>query len=106
MKLLRLSNFLALIVCTLMPAVSLTHLSAQVTTGGIAGRLTDPPGAVVAGAAVTITNESTGVPQTVRSSATGDYTFEAVNPGSYTLTADAPGFKQFSTKILQGHIQA
>jgi hypothetical protein len=106
MKLLRLSTFLALIVCTLLPAVSHLRLSAQVATGRITGRVTDTTGAVIAGAAVTITNESTGVPQTVRSSATGDYTFEGVNPGSYTLTADAPGFTQFVSKSIQAHIQA
>lgn len=105
MKVIRLSHILALIVCSLLPAVSLSYLSAQVATGRITGRVTDATGAVITGASVTITNDSTGVPQTVRSGATGDYIFEAVNPGSYTLTAEAPGFKQFISKDIQAHIQ-
>jgi hypothetical protein len=105
MKVLRLIHILALIVCTLLPVASLSPLAAQVATGRITGRVTDATGAVIAGAAVTTTNDSTGVPQTVRSSATGDYIFEAVNPGSYTLSAEAPGFKQFISKGIQAHIQ-
>jgi hypothetical protein len=99
-----LSNLPALIACTLL-AASLSQLSAQVATGRISGRVTDATGAVLAGASVTITNDATGVPQTVRSGATGDYLFEAVNPGSYSLTADAPGFKQFLSNGIQAHIQ-
>jgi Carboxypeptidase regulatory-like domain len=102
MSTIRLSNILALIGCTWLLAAS---LSAQVATGRITGRVTDSSGAVVSGAAVTITNDATSVPQSVRSSPTGDYIFEAVNPGSYTLTAGAPGFKQFISKGIQAHIQ-
>jgi hypothetical protein len=105
MKVIRLFHILALIVCTLLPLASLCRLSAQVATGRITGRVTDSTGAVIAGAAVTITNDATGVPQTVRSSASGDYIFEAVNPGSYTLTAEAPGFKQSVNHGIQAHIQ-
>ena len=100
-----LSRVMVLIVCGLAAVTPLARLSAQVATGRITGRVTDATGAVLAGATVTVTNEATGVPQAIRSSATGDYIFEAVNPGSYTLTADAPGFKQFISKGIQAHIQ-
>ncbi len=70
MKVIRLSHILALIVCSLLPVAFPSHLSAQVATGRISGRVTDATGAVITSAAVTITNDSTGVPQTVRSSAT------------------------------------
>jgi hypothetical protein len=90
---------LALLVATL------PQLSAQVATGRISGRVTDATGAVIQGASVTIVNDATGVPQTVRSGATGDYIFEAVNPGTYTLTADASGFQHFVSQGIQAHIQ-
>jgi Carboxypeptidase regulatory-like domain len=102
MRIERLAKLPALIACTML-AASLSL--AQVATGRINGRVTDATGAVLEGATVTITNEGTGVAQTVRSGATGDYVFQAVNPGAYTLTADASGFKQFVSQGIQAHIQ-
>ena len=96
---------MALIVCICTLAASVSRLSGQVATGRITGRVTDSAGAVVAGATVTITNDATSVAQTVRSSASGDYVFEAVNPGSYTLKAEASGFQQFISQGIQAHIQ-
>ncbi len=101
----RLLHLSAWIVFAWLPVSSFSHVLAQVATGRITGRVTDATGAVVSGAALTITNDSTGVAQSVRSAATGDYVFEAVNPGSYTLSAEAPGFKQFISKGVQAHIQ-
>jgi hypothetical protein len=105
MKRIRQANFLALIVCICTLAASVSRLSGQVATGRITGRVTDSGGAVVAGATVTITNDATSVAQTVRSSTSGDYVFEAVNPGSYTLKAEASGFQQFISQGIQAHIQ-
>jgi hypothetical protein len=105
MKTIKLASVVALIACTLLLAASVSQLSAQVATGRITGRVTDSGGAVVAGATVSITNDGTSVAQTVRSSAGGDYVFEAVNPGSYTLKVEAPGFQQFISQGIQAHIQ-
>ncbi len=99
------ASVLVLTACISLPVASVSRLSAQVATGRITGRVTDATGAVISGATVTITNDATGVPQTVRSGATGDYIFEAVNPGSYTLTAEYPGFKKFISQGIQAHIQ-
>ena len=100
-----LSQILSLMVCTLMLAASASRLSAQIATGRITGRVTDATGAVIAGATVTIAGEATGVAQTVQSSASGDYVFEAVNPGSYTLKVQAPGFASYTQQGIQAHIQ-
>ncbi len=93
-----------LLVCTFLSA-SCLQICAQVATGRVTGRVTDSSGAVISGASITLTNEGTGVAQNVHSSSTGDYVFEAVNPGSYTLTAEAPGFQGFTSKGVQAHIQ-
>jgi hypothetical protein len=93
-----------LVACVLL-AASLPQLVAQVATGRISGRVTDAGGALVSGALVSITNESTSVTQAVKSAASGDFIFEAVNPGSYTLSVQAPGFKEFISKGMQAHIQ-
>ena len=105
MKTTRLANLIALIVCTLMLATSVSRLSAQVATGRITGRVTDSTGAVIANATVTLTSVATGVAQTVRTGAGGDYVFEAVNPGSYTLKVEAAGFAPYTAEGVQAHIQ-
>jgi hypothetical protein len=105
MKILRQANFLSLLVCTLVLATLVSRLSAQIATGRITGRVTDSTGAVVAGATVSLTSDTTSVVQTVRTGGSGDYVFEAVNPGSYTLKVVAPGFAQYTQQGIQAHIQ-
>ena len=72
------------------------HAWAQIS-GGLAGRVTDPSGAAVAGAQVTLTRMSTGVKRTTESTADGYYTFTQVLPGSYSVEVAAPGF----ARVLQ-----
>ncbi|MSV29866.1 MAG: carboxypeptidase regulatory-like domain-containing protein [Bryobacterales bacterium] len=72
-----------------------SFLSAQELRGGVQGLVTDSTGSVVVGARVTLQNTNTGV-QTVReSSATGQYLFDFVSPGSYTLGVETQGFRAF-----------
>jgi Carboxypeptidase regulatory-like domain len=95
----------ALLVCTLALFAPSLDVFAQIATGRIVGRVTDASGAAIAGATVTIKNDATGINQTVRSSAAGDYVFEAVNPGTYTLSVNNPGFGEFTRSGIQAHIQ-
>jgi len=94
-----------LFVCVLAVTAPISSVSAQIATGRIVGRVTDASGAVIAGATVTITSDTTSVVQTARSSAGGDYVFEAVNPGTYTLKVTAPGFGELTRSGIQAHIQ-
>jgi hypothetical protein len=64
------------------------------STGTIRGTVTDASGAVVAGADVTVTNEATGVVNTVKSSPTGGYTVELLPVGTYRVDVSLPGFKK------------
>ena len=105
MKITRQANYLFLVVCISLLATTFSRLSAQIATGRITGRVTDSSGAVVSGATATLTSDTTGVPQTVRTGASGDYVFEAVNPGSYTLKVQAPGFAPYVSQGVQAHIQ-
>ena len=58
------------------------------------GTVSDPSGAVVPNASVTLTNEQTGIQRAVSTDAQGRYTFDALTPGTYQLSAKSPGFAE------------
>jgi len=66
----------------------------QATTGQIVGQVTDPTGAVVNGAAITVTDENKGVSFAGRSDSSGSYTVLSLPPGVYSVTAASPGFAE------------
>lgn len=63
-------------------------------TSRVTGVVRDPQGAFVNGAAITLTNEATGVSYTTTTSS-GNYGFDAVKPGTYRVQAEASGFRKF-----------
>lgn len=69
-----------------------TFLHGQVDTGQILGVVIDQSGAAVAGATVTLTNTGTNAVQTQATGSQGNYQFSSIQVGSYTLSAEAPGF--------------
>lgn len=62
-------------------------------TGALTGTVTDPSGAVIAGATVTATDIGTGQARTTTTDANGSYKFSLVNPGNYSVKFSAAGFK-------------
>ncbi len=68
-------------------------LSAQTLDTGILGTVTDPAGALVAGANVTITNTATGMQRVVKTSSDGNYEVRYLLPGDYTIQVQTPGFR-------------
>ena len=66
---------------------------AQSVSGTILGTVTDPTGAVIANAKVTIVNEGTGLTRTVTTDANGEYTAPSLPTGRYTVMAEITGFK-------------
>ncbi len=75
-------------------------LFAQKYTGTITGTVTDPQGAVVSGAQVTVTNPGTGETRTAVTNASGIYIATDLPVGTYTVTVKAPNFKEFVAKNL------
>ena len=69
--------------------------TAQVTTAGIFGTVTDRSGAVVAGADVTVVNTETNFTRTTKSEANGEYSFKALPLGPYRVEATIQGFKKY-----------
>jgi len=75
---------------------------AQRTTGDIQGTVTDPNGAVVPGASVTITGENVGFARTVQADDQGVYRVLQVPPGTYTISVAAvSGFAAQTKKNVQ-----
>ncbi len=72
----------------------------QVDTGAIRGTVTDPSGAVVTNAKVTLTNESTGLSASTTTASDGTYTFEPVKVGPYMVTVEFTGFRRATTHIF------
>jgi len=70
---------------------------AQVQNGQFTGTVTDPTGAAIANAKVTISNEGTGLTSASTTNTSGLYTVKELPIGTYKLTAEAPGFKTTST---------
>jgi hypothetical protein len=68
---------------------------AQGDRGTITGTVTDPTGAVIANAAIEVSNAETGVVYKTDTTATGNYTIVQVPAGTYGMTVTAAGFKKY-----------
>jgi hypothetical protein len=66
---------------------------AQIQNGQFTGTVTDPSGAAVPNAKVTIENQATGLQQSTTTNQSGSYTARELPVGTYKLTAEAAGFK-------------
>ena len=73
-------------------------LLAQTPTGTIVGTVTDPTGAVISSAAITIVNKATGLTRTSTTDPVGTYAAPALPVGPYEIRAKAVGF---STLVRQ-----
>ena len=73
--------------------------SQTTTTGGVAGLITDPSGAVVVDAKVTLKDLSRGTSVEARSNREGAYRFDLLVPGKYSVAANAPGFQTVSREV-------
>ncbi len=70
-------------------------------TGTIAGNVSDPSGAAVAGAKVTATNINTGLTRDVTAGINGSYVFPLLPVGFYSVTVEAPGFRRFEQRGIE-----
>jgi hypothetical protein len=70
--------------------------SAQVQNGQFAGVVTDPTGAAIANAKVTVSNPSTNFTDTTATNQSGLYNLKELPVGTYKITVEAPGFKTVS----------
>jgi hypothetical protein len=71
------------------------QLTAQTVTGTVSGTVVDSTGNAIAGASVTLINERTKDSRTASSNESGDFRFNAVTPGNYTIKVEQKGFSTF-----------
>jgi len=96
---------LSLVWLLFMATFGLKPALAQIDKGGIAGVVRDPSGAAVSGAAIMLRNDLTGISSNAKSTSAGTYTFNGMNPGTYTITTSLAGFE---TRVVHGvevHVQ-
>ena len=73
----------------------------QMSSGDIKGRVVDSTGAVLPNVSVTLTNIDTGVARSATTDQSGDYRFFILQPGSYELRVEAPGFSAYTRRPIQ-----
>src|SRR5260370_19964824 len=95
----------------LMVGISFTSLlvlapsaTAQKTTGLITGTVTDPSGAAVPGATVSILNERRSATGSATTNDQGSFSFPELDPGTYTLTVNKGGFKKLTERNVELHV--
>ena len=93
---------LGLVMCLFSAVVP---LSAQTTAGSIVGTVTDPSGAVIAGANITITNVGTNIAVKATTDTAGEYVVTPLEVGRYSVSAEATGFKRSVRSDIQVNVQ-
>src|SRR5271170_5297547 len=96
----RLALFLLVVICV---GSALPMWAQSTSTGTIAGAVTDPTGAVVAGAKITLTDTSTNISRNTTSNAAGRYIYADVTPGIYNIEVTKAGFA--TTKAEKQEVQ-
>ncbi|MBI3684714.1 MAG: TonB-dependent receptor [Acidobacteria bacterium] len=96
------SGFLARVgPCVLLLVIAAGTLFPQAQSGTIVGTVTDPAGAVIASAKVTLVNEGTRFTRVVATNESGQYVAYSVPTGAYSITAEQSGFQ----KLVRGGVQ-
>jgi protocatechuate 3,4-dioxygenase beta subunit len=87
---------IALFAITLIAGVAASYAQSTAT---LSGRVTDPSGAVVPQARVTVSGLATGVDRVVTSDAEGNYTIPSLQPGNYGVSVQATGFSNYKLAV-------
>src|SRR5690348_12001398 len=90
-------TFSSLLLFLLVLAISASAQNAN--TGTVFGVITDPSGAVIPSATVTLHDVATGQERTATTNEVGRYNFASVNPGNYSIKATAAGFRSTASSV-------
>ena len=90
------SSFWYRVILAVSLLISFSTANAVEVTARIKGTVTDPSGAMIPNAQVTATNTDTGVVTNTTTSSTGDYIFQKLPIGTYSITISVPGFIRYT----------
>ena len=85
------STIAAGLIATLSATVAFAQLTGQIT-----GTITDPSGSVVPNANIAVVNEQTGIKREAQTNQSGIYTVPLLQPGKYSVTVEAQGFRSMT----------
>src|SRR5215210_4817061 len=86
--------------------IAIVTAGAQEFRGSITGQVTDPNGAALPGATVTLKNVETNAETTATATDDGSYNFPLVQPGKYTLTVSQEGFNTLVREGVEVNVAA
>lgn len=92
------SHLLRTLLLSLTLTTSAIQLWSQSYHGGLRGLVSDTGGGAVNDGKVSLVDEATSVSRATLTNTSGEFAFSAVNPGTYTITVESPGFKRFERK--------
>lgn len=95
------SRLLPLFVFLAFLFVASSSFGQGITTGGIAGTVADPTGAVVPGATITATAVATKIAATATAGKDGTFSFKDLPVGTYTLVISSSGFANLTLNNIQ-----
>src|SRR6266403_5978157 len=98
-------RFLSLALSVFVFFSTCVFVQGQSTYGSITGSVTDPSGAAVTDARVTLTNLGTAEKRTQPTGADGLYSFVNLIPGNYRIEAEKPGFKRVTQEPVVVQVQ-
>src|ERR1035438_8089174 len=85
---------LSVVIVAVLSLLFSVSMFGQAVNGTVLGTVTDPTGAVVVGAKVTLTEADTNVSRTVQTNGSGNFVFPDQPPGNYVVTVEMTGFKK------------
>jgi hypothetical protein len=92
------SALAAVVTCVLLCGLWTPMASAQAIYGSILGTITDPSGAAVPNAKVTVIDQRKGTSETTTTNDSGNYSVTHLIPDTYTVQVEGPGFKRLEFK--------
>jgi len=98
MRVKNLAVFAALAVFAVISITCTPQAFGQAVYGSILGTVTDPQGAALSGAKITVTNQRKGTSDTTTTNADGNYSVTHLIPDTYSVRVEAPGFKASEQK--------